>query len=354
MSVLEELVQEFDKQKVKENEVKNVLSSHEYAQLLHQIKKRLQLGDDLTSAVKATLARIYSTPKVHDDLIKPLSQITSLKIPVFEGGNMFSGTGKIYKSEIGPTIAYIGKRLGMNLSDSIIGSAGKNEYSGDLDLGVKIEDTTQFFELVQKRFGGNNTKKQGNLVSIKMPIQNYDETQQKQQPRTGYVQVDFFPGDVGWLKFFHHAPSQKESSYKGAHRNLAITSITPYIGRQASSETDDEGRPIELVRYKWSPDVGLVKIIRRSIKKKGKWLKKQDDEVIGKPIKDPNETAKVLFHGKFGAEALNSFETVVDAIKKSFDKNTRDDIFRNIAQSFRDNLKGYDQWNYPPEIQKYL
>jgi hypothetical protein len=355
MPIFDELKSLFERDKIKEDTITDILTPIEYAHFLHQIKKRLQQGEHLTAAIKSELVRLYTTPKVPDSLIKPLNQITSLKIPVFEGGNMFSDVGKIYKNEIGPTLDFISQKLGTDVKHNVIGSAGKNEYSGDLDIGMQINDVNEFFEKVKNIFGGQNCRKQGQLVSVKVPIQNFDQSQAKQQPRTGFVQVDFFPGDVGWLKFFHHVPSQDESKYKGAHRNLAITSITPYIGRQASSETDDDGRPIELVRYKWSPDVGLVKILRKSIKNnKGGWLKKQEDEMLSKPTKDPNQIANILFHGKFGAEALNSFESIVEAIKKSYDKNTRENIFRNIAQSFRKSLSGYENWNYPPEIQKYL
>lgn len=355
MPIFDELKSLFDQNKIEENSIKNVLSDREYVQLLHQIKKRLKQGESLISAIKSELTRLYTTPKVPDSLIKPLSQITSFKLPVFEGGNMFSDVGKIYKTEIGPTLDFISQKLGIDVKNNVVGSAGKNEYSGDIDIGFEIENINAFFEKAKILFGDQSCRKQGKLVSVKVPIQNFDETQLKQKPRTGFVQVDFFPGDVGWLKFFHHVPSQAESKYKGAHRNLAITSITPYVGRQTSTETDDEGRPIELVRYKWSPEIGLVKIIRKSIKNnKGGWLKKQDDENIGKPTKDPSEIANILFHGKFGPEALNSFESVIEAIKKTYDKNTREDIFRNIAQSFRDSLPGYDNWNYPPEVEKYL
>ena len=59
----------------------------------------------------------------------------------------------------------------------------------------------------------------------KVKIQNYDENKETNVSRTGYVQVDFMPGDSDWLKTYYHSPNEKDSQYKGVYRNLMIASI---------------------------------------------------------------------------------------------------------------------------------
>ena len=102
----------------------------------------------------------------------------------------------------------------------------------------------------------------------------------------------------------------------------------------------------------WSRLAGLQKVKRSSIKneKTGKWLKKQNTEVLSEPTRDPEEIARVLFKGKAGADALNSLESVIAAVQKAYSPKETAEVFQRITQ----NLQSRDQAeNLPPELEQY-
>ena len=54
-----------------------------------------------------------------------------------EGGAM-PGVGAIHHTEIDATIEALEKSLGVSLKDNVLGSVGKKEYSGDIDVAIDI------------------------------------------------------------------------------------------------------------------------------------------------------------------------------------------------------------------------
>lgn len=168
----------------------------------------------------------------------------------------------------------------------------------------------------------------------KVKISNYDAKKQADgKPRTGYVQVDFMPGDPGWLKTFYHAPHEKDSKYKGVYRNILVSVIAAHLDRKDSKERLPDGRALKSERYLWSPTDGLVRIVRTPApNKKGEgYTKKNDNKIIAGPYKNPDEIAKVL---KFdSADDLYSYETV----RKAMDKNYPEELVQSIMKDFAQN-----------------
>ena len=68
-----------------------------------------------------------------------------------EGGSA-PGVGPIHKDEIEATLAPLGKALGINLIDNMLGSAGKKQFSGDIDVAVQVnpDDIAEFGKKVQE------------------------------------------------------------------------------------------------------------------------------------------------------------------------------------------------------------
>jgi hypothetical protein len=66
-------------------------------------------------------------------------------IRLTEGGAM-AGVGAIHADEIGPTLDKLEKILGIDLKNNTLGSVGKKEFSGDIDiaLDIKTEDLPAF------------------------------------------------------------------------------------------------------------------------------------------------------------------------------------------------------------------
>lgn len=280
---------------------------------------------------------------------------------VAEGGNAFPGVGAIHVSEIEPTLAQIER--GTNLSDiksRVLGSVGKKEYSGDIDIAVEPknpEELGEFIDSLRKLYGDDGVRKIGALITTKVPIANYDETKDGRQPRTGYVQTDYIFGNPEWLKLYFHSPSSKDSALKGTHRNIGLATVAGFVDREESEEEDGFGRPVSLQRWKWSPANGLVKVRRNSYKndRTGKWVKAQKETELSEPVQSADDIAKILFKGTSGREALNSAESIINAVKRAYDEPTAEKIFKTMADNFSTHTDiGDKEWDYPEEISRYM
>lgn len=250
-----------------------------------------------------------------------------------EGGAM-PGVGPIHISEIEPTLDALEKVLKIDLKNNVLGSVGKKEFSGDIDVAIQV-DPDKIPDLVKRLEATPEVLDiaKSSVIMTKVKIVGYDETKQTSKPRTGYVQVDFMPGDPGWMKTYYHSPSEKESKYKGVFRNIMIATIAAVLDRKDSEETIDDGRPVESERWMWSPADGLVRIRRTPVPKaKGDgYTKKNNNEIIGKPIKTAPEIAKALKLD--GPEDLNSYESLKAAIEKNYPPELVKDILDGFAKN---------------------
>ncbi len=251
-----------------------------------------------------------------------------------EGGAM-PGVGAIHIDEIEPTLNSLEKVLGIDLKNNTLGSVGKKEFSGDIDIALEIapDDIPAFVEKLKSIPEVLDIAK-SSVIMTKVKIADYDPNKKVEgKPRTGYVQVDFMPGDPGWLKTFYHAPHEKDSKYKGVFRNILMASIAANLDKKESEQKISDGRPVQSERYMWSPTDGLVKVLRtpEPNKKGDGYTKKNNNKIIDGPYKDPNEIAKVLQLDS--ADDLYSYET----LRKAMDKNYSPDLVNVILKDFTDN-----------------
>jgi hypothetical protein len=251
-------------------------------------------------------------------------------LPIVEGGAM-PGVGAIHISEIEPTLAKLEKALGLDLMSNTLGSVGKRQFSGDIDVALKIErDEIPEFLAKLKSTPDIKDIAQSSVIMTKVQIQNYDGTKTDGRPRTGFVQVDFMPGDPGWLKTYYHSPHEKDSKYKGVFRNLLLASICGIYDRQDSAEKIEDGRPKESLRYMWSPTDGLIRVNRKPVlRKDGKgYTAKNSNSIMAGPFKQADEIAQNL--GLDSGADLDSFESLLAAIKKNYQQ----DIVNKITDAF--------------------
>ena len=251
-----------------------------------------------------------------------------------EGGAM-DGVGAIHIDEIEPTLDSLEKILGIDLKNNVLGSVGKKEFSGDIDIALEIapEDIPAFVDKL-KNIPEVLDLAKSSVIMTKVKIADYDPNKKVEgKPRTGFVQVDFMPGDPGWLKTFYHAPHEKDSKYKGVFRNILMSSIAAHLDRKDSDQKISDGRPMQSERYMWSPTDGLIKVLRtpEPNKKGDGYTKKNNNKIIDGPYKDPNEIAKVLKLDS--ADDLYSYET----LRKAMDKNYSPDLVNAILKDFADN-----------------
>ena len=252
---------------------------------------------------------------------------------VNESGSL-PGVGAIHIDEINPTLEQLEKALDIDLKDFVLGSVGKREFSGDIDVALNLqpEEIPEFIEKLKSSPLIYDIQKTS-VILTKVKIINYDDSKSDGRPRTGYVQLDFMLGDPGWLKTYYHSPSDKESKYKGVFRNIMVATIAAVYNRQDSAETTQDGRPLESVRYMWSPTDGLVKIRRIPKRKRNGdgYTKDNNNEIIEGPWKNADEIAQQL--GLDSGQQLNSFESLLDAVKKKYTKENIQKIIKGFAQN---------------------
>jgi len=255
-----------------------------------------------------------------------------------EGGSM-PGVGAIHISEIEPTLNALEKILGIDLKNNVLGSVGKKEFSGDIDVALQIDpkDIPEFINRLEKTPEVLDIKK-SSVIMTKVKIVDYDQSKTTAKPRTGHVQIDFMPGDPDWMKTFYHAPNETESKYKGVFRNLLISSIVPHYQSKVSDETIEDGRPVEQERWMWSSTDGLVRVNRKpKPKKNGKGYTQQwINTRLTKPMTDPKQIVKTL--NLDSVADLNSFESLLAAIEKNYPS----DMVRKIKDSFANNKTAQD------------
>jgi len=124
-----------------------------------------------------------------------------------------------------------------------------------------------------------------------------------------------------------------QSKYKGVFRNIMIATIAAVLDRKDSEEKIDDGRPVESERWMWSPADGLVRIKRTPVPNKAGtgFTKKNNNEIIGDPIKDAAGIAKALKLD--GPQDLNSYESLKKAIEQNYPKDMVDNILDGFAKN---------------------
>ena len=267
---------------------------------------------------------------------------------ISEGGSM-PGVGAIHIDEINPTLIPLEKELGIDLRNNALGSVGKREFSGDIDVALKI-DTDKIPEFVERLKKSSQIMDiaKSSVIMTKVKIMDFDETKEDGRPRTGYVQVDFMPGDPDWLKTYYHSPNEKDSQYKGVYRNLMIASIAGNLDIENSEETIEDGRPLQSKRFMFSPRDGLVRVLRRPVPKASGngYTKKNNNKIIGGPWKTADSIAKNLKLDN--GEDLYSYETLVKVIKKNLSPEEQKAIFTAFT-----NNNTIKSMGIPPDIQEY-
>lgn len=289
-----------------------------------------------------TLKAMFATHKGIQQIKKAITSIGKKKkksmfafgeSTLTEGGAM-PGVGAIHIDEIEPTLIKLEKSTGLNMRDFVLGSVGKREFSGDIDIAINLkpEQLSDFADKLEKDPNFEEVTK-SSVFMTKVKIENFDSDKSDGRPRTGYVQVDFMPGDPGWMKTYYHSPREDESKYKGVFRNVMIATISAVFNRQDSQKTTEDGRPLESERYMFSPRDGLVRIKRTPVPKASGngYTKKNKNEIIEGPWRTADEIAEILNLGS-GAN-LNSFETLLAALKK----NHTPEVYAQVVKGFVEN-----------------
>lgn len=161
---------------------------------------------------------------------------SELKPILKEGGRVFKDqtgqhfTTRIAREAIPETIQWLEQLVGIPLADNVLGSVGKRDTSGDLDIAIDeniiskdllVNILSNYAESIGKD-PKKYVKKSGISVHFVTPIRG--------DPQQGYVQTDFMVGsNLDQMKFGLWSDGDK-SKYSGAERNLLMSSIAKSLG----------------------------------------------------------------------------------------------------------------------------
>lgn len=207
---------------------------------------------------------------------------------LIEGGNIFKDpetkqpvTQRINKQDVDTTLAWLEKITNLPHRDFKLGTTGRKDTSGDLDIAINQKEVTKdemvakLAAWLQQNKPDENPKdwirKSGISVHFKTPINGDDAN--------GYVQTDLMFGDPEWMTWSLRGASG-DSPYKGQHRQILMSSIATAQG------------------LKWSANSGL--------------MDRETNEIIST---NPAEIAQKLLGPTAQVDDLESVETIITKAK---------------------------------------
>lgn len=262
-------------------------------------------------------------------------------------------TKYVHCDDIPSTLTYVSKLTGIPKNDlHKIGSTGKKQYSGDIDLAIDCNKyaMSDINQIIQDQIGKENCylNKGTQIASYVIPIAGDQEK--------GNVQVDLmFTPNIEWAKFSYHSEGEK-SKYKGAIRTILLKAIATTIHEPDKDYFEYDG---DLLTVRSGRTFDLNKGLRRIFqyrpnKKDGSGYLKNMKTVSFEQLKDmfpevairggqmvidnPEQVTKKLFGAGIRPEHLKTAEEILYYINKKFDEETKEQIF-DVAKEHAKDLK---------------
>jgi hypothetical protein len=257
------------------------------------------------------------------------------------GGNAFPGLSLVrvprhyVKSTVDhvvTTMALPGFDLDYAMSN-LMGSAGKQDDSGDLDFAMnnqrakfygepdlpvfKLREVAERARAVLPQGHVNTKTLKGGQFQTAFPVAG--------DPSLGYVQVDFVAGKPEWLLFSHFSPGKDVSPYKGV---LVSTLMGVLAKMRKDFELLDEAGRYARVGLRYDLEKGLYRQYK---------LRKRDGHGMSAvsadefetavpsapryarftPVTTPAEVLEMLFNRPVTPEDVNTFEKLVEMVKQT-------------------------------------
>lgn len=299
-----------------------------------------------------------------------------------QGGNAVSNVQKIAQNNVQPTLdkfyqVLLGVYPNLKWNDTIfkLGSTGKKDFSGDLDIGIDfnaiqrekdetiLEQLEHLFTYLYKSNVSQEIKI--NNISNDMIHLRYPQYNEEGQQLDKNVQIDvLLTPNKEFCLFYMYSPAQDETAYKGAHRNELFRAIIKSTTYKPLKTMQKDGQKVVV---QWTQQdltsKGLYQQKKTLVDQNGVWLKYKDTdqdliESYAKVLEeqlvsgDPKEVINLLV-GDYQFEQINSFEKLLDVIQN--DQNfkyaqIKDRILSNAANAIRENTRLV----FPDELQSYL
>lgn len=253
------------------------------------------------------------------------------------GGNAFNFVSRIRKENIKPTLDVIVEQLdfpGFNheyLNQALLGSVGKKETSGDIDVAMNdyvprfvgepeypVFNKHEFLQAVRRNIPDNQlymkTFSMGNLITA-WPIVG--------QPGE-FVQVDFIFGKLDWLAFSHYSPDN--SRFKGVFLQQSLGILAKM--KKDCEVLDQNGERVGRVGLHFSLELGLFRSWQaQMVRLQG--VRKVDADTFETKfdmprytrigyISDPEAVLRIILDDpNVEFEQINSFEKLVAYVRQT-------------------------------------
>lgn len=247
-----------------------------------------------------------------------------------EGGNVFKDakgqplTGRINRVDVAPTVNFLERITGLDLLNNMLGSTGRKETSGDLDLAIdaSLVSKDALTNVLLKYCEANNfpkpcIKKSGNSVHLLTPING--------DPKNGYVQTDFmFLNDMAYSKWMLGAMPEA-SQYKGVDRAVLLNSIGKAIRQTPDGTPTPQGVKIDV-------NAGLKD--------------RHTDTLL---TSNPNEIAQTLLGPTANHKDLESVESIVGALRNDPSRDVKLKDFADYLQRANRQMPKLESSAHPTE-----
>jgi hypothetical protein len=288
------------------------------------------------------------------------------------GGKAFEGiTQRIAKEDIPKTLDWLTRNWkdssiqGGKYMNHLLGSAGKNPTSGDIDLNMRIElyDQEKVAQQLSALLGSQYVKARpgNNQIFTAVPING--------DPKNGYVQVDFMFGNYEWQKFSYFSPeydpeytdgfyywgqTSKKSCLKGLYRTELIKALVAF---NSDWVLEENGEMVARVGPTFFHDKGCVWRYRhRPMRKDGNGRVKEFKELTKEEflkiypsatpartdiIDDPKQVVEMVFDQHLPSKILDymtSFETISVTMTSTYTIPERLKIYKIYVERLN-NLK---------------
>jgi len=268
-----------------------------------------------------------------------------------EGGNVFPESNSTIPNELIETnVNNALKQTGLApIEFEIIGNKSK-PFVGDLDVAIGkeqiesklgIDETKDFWKELDQflKSAGARYKINKGLGQFHILVPLIDNNQKQIEAldaqgngikEPGLIQIDFFVGNVGWMKKTSSG-APKESAYKAAYRNILIASIFSVV--RWTSPKD----PTSFYRLLINPRSGMKIAKKKIVPSKGATEK---SEVVNEKVisVDPDIVSYILFGKGYTWDQIDSYEKLLalvesPAFRFKKDKNRIMDEFKKALIS---------------------
>jgi hypothetical protein len=262
------------------------------------------------------------------------------------GGNAFPRLDlrRVQRDQLVPTVEFLVNKLsypGFTFEyamDNLMGSAGKQADSGDLDFALNnlparfvgqpdlpvfsLKDFSRRCREVLPNEQMSTKTLNGGQIQTAWPLCG--------DPANGYAQCDFLSGDPEWLKFSHWSPGKDHSPWKGVFISTMYGVLAKRL-KDFEAFVDDDPEGVRLVRVGWHFD------LERGLHRKWKMQKRvgqgvaevSPDEVETRfpdcprlprlgYLTNPTVVLSVLFESHTEHSEVDTFEKVVLKLRSRF------------------------------------